>query len=136
MPTRHFIDRNKTRYTGTTPLEVARKIANNNHKEIFSIRETTRNSYKNIYYYESENTKVRSVTREYKQKIMAKLSSIFESFNDNHYGISQMVVISQKDVLDLKEYLHHKKTKYVINKDNGNGMVVMHKNIILNIIAE
>jgi hypothetical protein len=137
MPTRHFIDRNKTRYSGSTPLEVARKIANNNHREIFSIRETTRDSDKNLYYYEVINdNEVRSVTREYKQKIRGKLVTLFSNFDNDLYAASQTVIMSKKDLVDLKEFLHHKNTKYRLYQEWENGMVITHKNMMLNIIGE
>jgi len=124
---RYFIDiHNKTRYCANTPLECIHKIANNtkNHnkisKVIIGIRETTRNSNKNLYFYEVvydlSKVTVHSVTREYKQKIKNKLMTVFSNFDNNLYSTSQTVIISKKDLIDLKEYLHHKKTKYTINR--------------------
>jgi hypothetical protein len=137
MP-RYFIDiRTRTRYSGSTPLKVACKIANNNHKEIIGIRETTRNSNKNLYYYEVINdNEVRSVTREYKQKIRDKLVTIFSNFDNDLYSASQTVIMSKKDLDDLKEFLHHKNTKYRLYQEWENGMIVMHKNMTLNIMGE
>ena len=77
-----------------------------------------------------------SVTREYKQKIRDKLTTLFSNIDNNLYSKSQTVIISKKNFVDIKEFLHHKNTKYKLHKDQENGMRVIYKNITLNIIGE
>lgn len=89
-----------------------------------------------MYYYEASHgtkrIKLRSVSRKYIQKMQHKLYAISESFNDNHYGYLQAVVIPNKDFTDLKEYLYHTNTKYT---EQGNAIII-HMNRIIKIMRE
>jgi hypothetical protein len=131
------------RYKASSPREAAYKLAahiflhSTDTIVNFSIRETTKDSQKNIYHYKAvkSNTTIQlhSTQAEHKLYIKNKLLWIIKSIFDNKYNTSQRIIISNNELTKIRDHFHNKTSYNMLSMNVKINNIRVHKNNINNI---